>query len=95
MLAQISENGHLREVFADLLDAEGSELYLKPAERYLTGREVTFATAVASALRRREVAIGYRSARGSDGRSRVRLNPPKSETLVAEPGAALIVLAED
>ncbi len=96
MLAQISENAHLREVFSDLLDAEGSELYLKPAERYLTpGREVNFATAVASALRRREVAIGYRPARGAGGRARVRLNPPKSETLVAEPGTALIVLAED
>lgn len=96
MLAQISENAHLREVFADLLDAAGSELYLKPLDHYLTtGRETTYATAVASAARRSEAAVGFRKASGLDGRATIRLNPPKSETLVPADGDTLIVLAED
>jgi voltage-gated potassium channel Kch len=96
MLAQISENSHLREVFTDLLDAEGSELYLKRLDRYLVpGRETTYASAVASAMRRGEAAVGFRRASGDDGRALIRLNPPKSETLVPADGDTLIVLAED
>jgi voltage-gated potassium channel Kch len=99
MLAQLSENPHLVDVFAELLTAAGSEVYLRPIEGYVAaGRAATFATAVEAALRRGEVAIGYwRDGGGSPRRARdgVRLNPPKSERLEPGGGDRLIVLAED
>ena len=35
LLTQVSENKHLHAVFADLFDANGSEIYLKPASDYM------------------------------------------------------------
>ena len=61
LMAQVAENAHLNAVFADLFDPDGSEIYLRRASDYVTpGVEVSFATVVASARRRGEVAIGYR-----------------------------------
>ena len=62
LMAQVSENTQLNAVFADLFDVAGSEIYLRPAREYLEpGVEVTYATIVASARRRNEVAIGVRT----------------------------------
>jgi hypothetical protein len=97
MLAQISENRHLKDVFADLFAAEGSEVYLKPLADYVDG-EVTFATLSEAALRRGEVAIGYRLAADAGESAKaygVRVNPPKSARLSPAPGDRAIVLAED
>src|SRR5205814_442106 len=42
MVAQLSENPWLEQVFDDLFDAEGSEIYMRPAEEYLAaGGEAT------------------------------------------------------
>ncbi len=99
MLAQISENRDLAPVFADLFDADGSEIYLKPAEDYaLPSRETTFATVIEAARRRGEVAIGYRRAAAATDAAEgfgVRVNPPKSTPISAAPGDRVIVLAED
>ncbi len=85
LVAQVAENAHLNAVFADLFDQEGSEIYLRPAGDYVeTGVEVSFATIVASARQRGEVAIGYRAVsepEGSSASQGVRLNPPKSARL--------------
>jgi hypothetical protein len=99
VLAQLSENPRLDEVFTDLLDAEGSEIYLRPAGDYVAlGRPVSFATVVEAARRRGETALGYRSAASAYDPAAaygVRVNPRKS--LELEPAAAdrVIVLAED
>ena len=97
MLSQLSEDTRLSAVFADLLDADGAEIYLRPAEWYVTqGEQASFATIVSAAGRRGETALGYRSlSRGDDGASGVRLNPPKSELFTIEPGDRVVVLAED
>ncbi|MFL6156519.1 MAG: CASTOR/POLLUX-related putative ion channel, partial [Marmoricola sp.] len=99
MLSQLSEDRRLEPVFLDLLDADGAEIYLRPAEWYVrTGTEVTFATVVEAAGRRNETAFGYRSVEliGSDASpSGVIVNPPKSATFVVAPGDRVIVLAED
>ncbi len=99
LLAQISENEHLAEVFDELFNAEGSEVYLRDAAAYVSaGAPVTFATLVASAAARGESAIGYRhiaQAEDPDAAFGVRLNVAKSELLACEPGDRLIVLAED
>ena len=99
LLAQISENRHLADVFAELFRADGAELYMRPAERYAEpGAEIAFRTLLESARRRGEVAIGYRRAAESSDPARaygVRLNVPKSERLRVEPGDRLVVLAEE
>jgi voltage-gated potassium channel Kch len=99
LLTQISENAELLDVFNDLFSADGSEIYLKPAQNYLAlDREVNFYTATESARRRGEIAIGYRLERYANDASRaygVRVNPPKAEMIVFKPEDKLIVLAED
>ena len=96
LMAQVSENAQLNAVFADLFDVAGSEIYLRPAHEYLEpGAEVSYATIVASARRRDEVAIGVRTqADVGAGEAGVRINPPKSTRLTLGPRDAVIVLAE-
>jgi ion channel POLLUX/CASTOR len=93
LLTQIAENRHLANVFDSLLQADGPEVYMRPADRYVKGGPVSFATLIAAASRRGETAIGYRGT--VDGVRTARLNPPKSDVFPIEPGDRLIVLAED
>ncbi|MFL5819093.1 MAG: CASTOR/POLLUX-related putative ion channel [Solirubrobacteraceae bacterium] len=99
LLAQMSQSHHLQPVFADILDAEGAEIYLKPAQDYVEpAREVAFATVVEAARRRGEVAIGYRTAAASADASAaygVSVNPPKSRRVTPAPGDRVIVIAQD
>ena len=99
ILAQISEDARLDAVFRDLLDADGSEIYLRPATDYVRpGGEVSFATIVAAARRRGETAIGYRvagDARDAEAGFGVRVNPGKSELFVPAADDRVVVLAED
>jgi voltage-gated potassium channel Kch len=97
MLTQVSENRELKEVFRDLFDPEGSEVYLRPAEMYVkTGVKMSFHTVVASAARMGETAIGYRLVGRSDGTpDRILVNPVKSAQVEFLPGDRVIVLAED
>ncbi|WP_327087832.1 NAD-binding protein [Nonomuraea sp. NBC_01738] len=95
---QLSENRHLADVFDDLFDPHGAEIYLKPAADYVTpGREITFATAVVAGTRREEAVIGYRvAARSAEAPSYgVVLNPPKSAPVTFATGDKLIMLADD
>ncbi len=97
LMTQISESPHLATVFEELFDAEGSELHLKPVADYVrTDREVTFATLVESARRRRECAVGYRlRAEAATGPAYgVRLNPDKGRRIRFGEHDWLIVLAE-
>ena len=99
ILAQISEEVRLDAVFTDLLDADGSEIYLRPVADYVAlDRDITYATVVEAARLRGETAIGYRDA--SEARNAavaygVRVNPPKSAVLHPDAGDRVVVLAED
>jgi len=98
LVTQLSEDGRLEAVFKELLAPEGSEIYLRPAEWYVEpGEDVTWATVVAGATRRRETAIGLKSALLAEPGLRfgVVVNPPKSQTYTIGPGDAVVVLAED
>ncbi|HEU0317278.1 MAG TPA: hypothetical protein VFR49_08110, partial [Solirubrobacteraceae bacterium] len=95
LLTQVSENRHLADVFASLFQADGPEVYMRPADHYVTAGPVSFATLIAAASRIRETAIGYRTARAADPRVGVTLNPDKTAVFPIEPGDRLIVLAED
>lgn len=100
MLAQASENEHLSAIFDDLLDEEGSEIYMRPVTDYVdVGRPLNFYTLVEAARQRGEVAIGYARQRveGPDARNMggVVVNPTKSEIVSLLPEDRVIVLARD
>jgi hypothetical protein len=98
-LSQISENKALNAIFSDIFDAEGSEIYLRPAPEYVApGRAVSFYTVVESARRRGEIAIGYRvKALAADAARAygVVVNPAKSKAISFAPNDRIIVVAED
>ena len=98
MMCQVSENKEYAAVFEELIDPEGSELYLKPADEYVKpGVPLSFYTVVEAARRRGEVAVGYRvGAEAGDPRNSygVRLNPAKSRRIEFAEGDRVIVLAE-
>jgi ion channel POLLUX/CASTOR len=99
MLAQVSENAELIDVFEDLFDADGSEIYLRPATEYVVPDTATpFATIVAAAARRGQTAIGYRAvalAGDPDRGYGVVVNPPKSTDVTLSASDKVIVLSED
>jgi hypothetical protein len=98
LVTQLSEDGRLEAVFKELLGAEGSEIYLRPAEWYVQpGDDVSWATVVAGATRRNETAIGLKSALLAEPGLKfgVVVNPPKSQIYTIGPGDAVVVLAED
>jgi ion channel POLLUX/CASTOR len=98
MIAQVSETKHLGAVFADLLDPEGSEIYLKPAAEYvLLERPVPFIAVIEAARRRGETAIGYRlaeDAKRAEASYGVSLNPPKERSVTFQSDDRVVVLAE-
>lgn len=98
MLAQLSENAELKDVFTDLFDPEGSEVYLKPIGDYVkTGEPITYYTVVEAAKRRGETAIGYRimgESHDADKAYGVRTNPKKTEKVTFKPEDKLIVISE-
>ncbi len=99
LLAQVAETPELAEVFRDLFDAGGSEVYLREAAEYVAlGREVSFATIQEAAQRRGEVAMGYRvGAQANDKAAAygVVLNPGRDTRLMLALEDRVIVLAEE
>ena len=96
MLTQIAENRHLADVYRQLFQAEGAEVYLRPVEVYVSAAQpVSFATLIEAASRRGETAIGY-SAASNNGAAAftIDVNPAKTRVFDASAGDRLIVLAE-
>jgi voltage-gated potassium channel Kch len=98
MLAQLSEEKGLQPVFQDLFDPDGAEIYLKPAGDYVElGATVSFYTVLESAMRKGEIAIGYRVTADAQDASKmygVRVNPDKSRPVTLGAADKIIVLAE-
>jgi len=97
MMSQLSENSDLLEVFSDIFDADGSEIYLKPLENYVDVRKpLNFYTLVEAARRRGECAIGFRIRAESDRPESafgVYVNPSKSKFVQFDAQDEIIVLA--
>jgi voltage-gated potassium channel Kch len=98
LLSQISESEQITQVFDELFAANGSEIYLNPAELYVApGASVDFYTVLEAAKRRGETAIGYRTIadeRDSSKAYGVVVNPKKPEAITFAAGDKVIVLAE-
>jgi ion channel POLLUX/CASTOR len=99
MVAQISENADLFNVFTDIFDPEGSEIYLKPARDYIElDKPVNFYTVIEAARRFGHTAIGYRLvAQATDAGKAygVHINPKKSDLLTFKNEDKVIVLSEN
>ncbi|MBC2773592.1 hypothetical protein H6M51_12010 [Rhizobium sp. AQ_MP] len=100
MLAQASENEFMAAIFDELLDVDGSEIYMRPMSDYVDiSKPVNFFTVALSALRRGEIAIGHRRQRAGDADERnlggVTVNPNRSELLAYTEKDMVIVLAQD
>ncbi|MFC2123842.1 potassium transporter TrkA [Bacteroidota bacterium] len=99
LMAQVSENKHLMRVFDHLFQASGSEVYLKPVDEYVkSGYEMAFYVVLEAALRKDQIAIGYRQMKYRRDTSRnfgVVLNPVKSDHINFDNEDLIIVLAED
>jgi voltage-gated potassium channel Kch len=99
ILAQLSEDDNLFDIFQVIFDPEGAEIYLKPVEDYVeTNQPVTFYTVVEAARRRGETALGYRVAAEANNANTdygVYTNPRKSGKVIFAPDDKIIVVAEE
>lgn len=78
VLAQLSENPELAQVFDELLSAGGCEIAIRAAASYLPRGPLTYREVVARFREIGDVVIGYRD-RAPDGRAGpVVINPPKA-----------------
>lgn len=100
MLAQVSKQKIMHEVYRDLFRAEGSEIYLKPAKFYFERLpvEVSFYDIMGVVMQRNEVPFGYRINRWeqkADLNFGIKLNPDKQKKILLERNDQIIVVAED
>ena len=99
VLAQLSENNELSYIFEELFDADGYEIYLKPAGNYATlGQATDFYELTEAAILKKEIAIGYRINSFADNPDKyygIKLNPKKSEPIFFNADDKIIVIAEE
>ena len=94
LATQISENRVLARVFGELLSIEGSELYMKPIERFVvTDQSVSFDTVIESAARKKCIALGFRKVDPKTKNAVIITCPRRDERFTFSKGDTLIVLA--
>ena len=100
MMAQISQNRELKNVFESLLESDGYEIYMKSVRYYFSDPgPVDFYSILEAAAEKKEVFIGYRRNLSGPAGDPV-CNPAKRkagrpETITLAPDDYLIVLARD
>ncbi len=94
ILTQVSENRDLARVFNELLQQEGSEIYIRKAAHYVQlHKEMDFYMVTEIVKQKNEIAMGYKK---QDGKLfEIVTSPLKSEKLTFGEDDYIIVLAED
>jgi len=93
MIAQYSENPHLKPVFEDIFDSDGAAINLIPAGSVIGhGQQVTFSDIVREAAMKGLSVIGISYGAGK-GENEVRMNIPKSESMTLAEGDFLIAIS--
>ncbi len=96
MVAQLSQNQLLFNVFEDLLDNDGSEIYMKPVGDYVDlSKPVNLFTAYQAVANRNETMIGYKRMSGTNQSYQITLNPDKQEEIKFTEQDSFIVLSEE
>lgn len=100
LLAQLSEEPRMNELYDALFGEEGSEIYLKNAALYFDDlpAEVTFADIIHAAGKRDEICMGVQLAQNAgdaEANFGVALNPAKDAKYKLSGKDCLIVLSED
>ncbi|OHD53762.1 MAG: hypothetical protein A2014_09560 [Spirochaetes bacterium GWF1_49_6] len=100
LMSQLSEEPGLIAIYNQLFGAEGSEIYLKPANFYFSQMpvEVTFPDMIHAARKRGEICIGLRiseNASDADKNYGVIINPGKKEKFALTGSDYIVVFAED
>jgi voltage-gated potassium channel Kch len=98
IMTQVAENRSLAPIFAELLDSEGSEIYLKPAMNYIRiGSPINIYTLSHLVSLREEVFLGYKKFTMNDLGKRtvdIILNPDKKSEIIFSEDDWLVVLAK-
>ncbi len=90
IMAQVSNELDLHVIFRELLQAEGSEIYMKPAGNYVKlGEEISFAAITRFVRDNGEIAMGWKLSEDDD----VTLNPSKHRTVTFGEDDTLVVLS--
>lgn len=100
ILAQLSEQPKLQWVYNQLFEADGSEIYVKPADLYISKfpQSCTFVDICEAARQREEICMGLRlhqDANNPDKNFGIVLNPPKDAPYTLTAQDYLIVISEN
>lgn len=98
IIAQISQERELSLLFQDLLDEDGSEIYMKPVNLFVkTGVPVSLFTVAHAAAQRGDVFIGYKhfTDAGDLHSFTITTNPLKSSHVIFSENDLLIVISEE
>ncbi|MEL1232146.1 MAG: hypothetical protein VXA26_12615, partial [Candidatus Neomarinimicrobiota bacterium] len=103
IMAQVSEEPMALDVYDDLFQAEGSELYIKPASYYFDFEDretitIPYGECVQAAKLRNEVILGlqiHANQKSKKDRFGIVLIPSKEEEFTLSSKDGLIALAED
>ncbi len=98
--AQISQDPETLEIYEDLFRAEGSEVYIKPVNLFLSSlsASIKFGDLCAAAIQRNETCFGVRlksEEEDADKNYGIYINPDKSKMFTLSDSDWLITLAED
>lgn len=100
ILAQLSEQPDLKKFYDNIFQADGSEIYVKPATLYFKEFPIqkTFATVMSQAAKRNEICLGVRfgsQCKDSQNNFGVALNLAKDKKFELTDSDFLVVLSED